>query len=67
MTQRTWLITGISSGFGRQLAEQLLARGNRVIGTIRKPGAAADLEARYTRPPASLSAWTSPTAAGCER
>ena len=24
MTQRTWLITGVSSGFGRELTEQLL-------------------------------------------
>jgi NAD(P)-dependent dehydrogenase (short-subunit alcohol dehydrogenase family) len=30
MAQRTWLITGISSGFGRHLAEQLLAAGSRV-------------------------------------
>jgi len=29
MTQRTWLITGVSSGFGRRLSEQLLARGDR--------------------------------------
>ena len=43
MTQRTWLITGVSSGFGRHLTEQLLARGDRVVGTVRKAGAAADL------------------------
>ena len=30
MTQRTWLITGVSSGFGRHLTEQLLDRGDRV-------------------------------------
>ena len=47
MTQRTWLITGISSGFGRHLAQQLLARGDRVAGTVRKPDAADDLAARY--------------------
>jgi NAD(P)-dependent dehydrogenase (short-subunit alcohol dehydrogenase family) len=47
MTQRTWLITGISSGFGRHLTEQLLSRGDRVAGTIRRPGAADDLEAKY--------------------
>ncbi|KGH48285.1 short-chain dehydrogenase [Modestobacter caceresii] len=40
---RTWLITGVSSGFGRQLAEQLLARGDRVVGTVRRPDAVADL------------------------
>lgn len=30
-----WLITGISSGFGREMTQQLLAKGNTVIGTIR--------------------------------
>ncbi|MBB3676209.1 SDR family oxidoreductase [Modestobacter versicolor] len=40
---RTWLVTGVSSGFGRQLAEQLLARGDRVAGTVRRPEAVADL------------------------
>ena len=35
MSQRTWLITGVSSGFGLQLTEQLLQRGDCVIGTVR--------------------------------
>jgi NAD(P)-dependent dehydrogenase (short-subunit alcohol dehydrogenase family) len=43
MTQQTWLITGVSSGFGRHLAEQLLVRGDQVVGTVRNPEAAADL------------------------
>lgn len=30
------LITGVSSGFGRALAEQALLAGHRVIGTVRK-------------------------------
>ena len=47
MTKRTWLITGISSGFGRHLTQQLLARGDRVVGTVRNPDAADDLKARY--------------------
>lgn len=35
-TPRTWLITGVSSGFGRSLAQAVLARGERVIGTVRQ-------------------------------
>lgn len=47
MTQRTWFITGINSGFGRQMTEQLLARGDRVAGTIRKPGSVDDLKGAH--------------------
>jgi NAD(P)-dependent dehydrogenase (short-subunit alcohol dehydrogenase family) len=47
MTQRTWLITGVNSGFGRQMTEQLLARGDRVAGTVRKLDAMKDLAAKY--------------------
>jgi NAD(P)-dependent dehydrogenase (short-subunit alcohol dehydrogenase family) len=47
MAQRTWFITGVSSGFGRQLTDQLLERGDRVIGTVRDTGKIADLLARY--------------------
>lgn len=47
MTQRIWLITGISSGFGRHLAEQLLDRGDHVVGTVRKPNAVADLGEKH--------------------
>jgi NAD(P)-dependent dehydrogenase (short-subunit alcohol dehydrogenase family) len=32
---RTMLITGVSSGFGRALAEEALAAGYRVVGTVR--------------------------------
>lgn len=45
--QRTWLITGISSGFGRIMAEQLLARGDRVAGTVRTLSSVADLQQQY--------------------
>src|ERR1700738_4747825 len=32
---RTWLITGVSTGFGRALAEAALEKGDRVAGTVR--------------------------------
>ncbi len=47
MTQRTWLVTGVSSGFGRQLSQQLLERGDRVVGTVRDTAKVADLVQRY--------------------
>jgi NAD(P)-dependent dehydrogenase (short-subunit alcohol dehydrogenase family) len=47
MAHRTWLITGVSSGFGRHLIEQLLERGDRVVGTVRNIGMVADLIESY--------------------
>ncbi len=44
---KTWLITGVSSGFGHQLTAQLLASGNTVIGTVRNTKKIADFEAQY--------------------
>jgi NAD(P)-dependent dehydrogenase (short-subunit alcohol dehydrogenase family) len=38
MAPRTWLITGVSSGFGRQLTDQLLARGDRVDVIVSNAG-----------------------------
>jgi NAD(P)-dependent dehydrogenase (short-subunit alcohol dehydrogenase family) len=37
---RTYLITGVSRGLGLELALQLTARGDRVIGTVRDAGQA---------------------------
>jgi NAD(P)-dependent dehydrogenase (short-subunit alcohol dehydrogenase family) len=47
MSQRAWFITGVSSGFDRQLSEQLLERGDRVIGTVRDTSKVTDLLERY--------------------
>jgi len=47
MSQRTWFITGVSSGFGRQMTEQLLEDGDRVVGTVRDTGKVAALVERY--------------------
>ena len=47
MTQRTWLITGVNSGFGRLMTEALLERGERVAGTVRKLDAMNDLKTKY--------------------
>jgi NAD(P)-dependent dehydrogenase (short-subunit alcohol dehydrogenase family) len=47
MTTRTWLVTGVSSGFGRELTTQLLDRGDRVLGTVRRPDTVADLAEKY--------------------
>jgi NAD(P)-dependent dehydrogenase (short-subunit alcohol dehydrogenase family) len=32
---RTWLITGVSSGFGYEMTKQLLEKGDSVVGTVR--------------------------------
>ena len=47
MTAQNWLITGVSSGFGRELATQLLGRGDIVVGTVRRPDSVADLVEKY--------------------
>jgi len=47
MNTRTWFITGVSSGFGREMTTQLLEKGNRVIGTVRDTGKVADLSEKY--------------------
>ncbi|MCX4144583.1 SDR family oxidoreductase [Paraburkholderia madseniana] len=45
--KRTWFITGVNSGFGRHMTEQLLARGDRIAGTVRDLESMADLKARH--------------------
>lgn len=44
---RTWFITGASAGLGNGLTERLLARGDKVAATVRKPDALASLQATY--------------------
>ncbi|MFE3229804.1 oxidoreductase [Nocardia sp. NPDC059228] len=44
---RTWMITGASRGFGRRLAEAVLASGDQVLATARRPEQLADLVSRY--------------------
>lgn len=39
----TWFVTGASSGIGRAVTEQLLARGHRVAATARRPETLAGL------------------------
>jgi NAD(P)-dependent dehydrogenase (short-subunit alcohol dehydrogenase family) len=43
-----WMITGSSSGLGRELAEKVLEHGYRAVVTARKPDAVGDLVARYS-------------------
>jgi len=38
-----WLVTGCSTGFGRELAKVLIGRGYRVVATARDPAKIADL------------------------
>lgn len=45
--RKTWFITGTSVGLGRLLTERLLARGDRVAATVRRPEALDDLAATY--------------------
>jgi len=44
---RTFFITGVSSGFGRAIANAALMAGHTVVGTMRNAEAAADFERRF--------------------
>ena len=44
---KTWFVTGASRGLGRELTEQLLARGDRVAATARRPEQLDDLRAAH--------------------
>lgn len=45
--KKVWFITGTSSGFGRALAEEVLANGDRVVATARKPEVLQDLVDKF--------------------
>ena len=47
ISQRVWFITGASTGFGRELAEQLLAMGEKVVATARRPEQLAKLSTEH--------------------
>jgi NAD(P)-dependent dehydrogenase (short-subunit alcohol dehydrogenase family) len=42
---RVWLITGVSTGFGRELAKAVLARGEQVAGTVRQQAQLEEFQA----------------------
>lgn len=44
---KTLFITGVSSGFGRALAQVALGRGYRVVGTVRNAAAKAEFESLH--------------------
>ncbi|MEU5886370.1 oxidoreductase [Streptomyces sp. NPDC047461] len=44
---KVWLITGASSGFGREIARAALADGDVVVGAVRRPEALDDLVAAH--------------------
>ena len=45
MSKRVWLITGCSTGFGRELVKIVAEKGEIAIGTVRKKDQIAELEA----------------------
>ncbi|OJT10627.1 hypothetical protein TRAPUB_12875 [Trametes pubescens] len=46
-SSRVWLITGSSSGFGRETVVQALESGDKVVATLRKPAVLDDLAKKY--------------------
>ncbi|MFD1899586.1 SDR family oxidoreductase [Enterococcus termitis] len=49
MNNQTWLITGVSSGFGLELTKQLLEKGHTVIGTVRNDDTVQTLIKQYPK------------------
>lgn len=44
MEKRVWLITGCSTGFGRELVKLVASKGDYAVGTVRKEEQVAELE-----------------------
>lgn len=44
---KTWLITGVSSGFGFEMTKLLLGKGNTVVATVRNTKKVEELKAQY--------------------
>src|SRR6202789_1686721 len=44
---KVWLVTGSSSGLGRDIAEAVLASGDRLVATARDPRRLEDLVEKY--------------------
>jgi NAD(P)-dependent dehydrogenase (short-subunit alcohol dehydrogenase family) len=44
---KVWLLTGSASGLGRNIAEAVLASGDRLVATARDPRRLEDLEGKY--------------------
>ena len=47
MTTKTWIITGVSRGFGRELALSALRSGDAVVAAVRRPEAVADIASEH--------------------
>jgi len=47
MSKKTWLITGVSSGFGYEMTKQLLEKGDTVVGTVRNKAKVEELIKKY--------------------
>lgn len=48
-TKKTLFITGVSSGFGKALANEALAAGHRVIGTVRSESARVEFQSHASK------------------
>src|SRR6266550_1550853 len=44
---KVWLVTGSASGLGRNIAEAVLASGDRLVATARDPSRLEDLVEKY--------------------